>query len=596
MLLRAQRLAFLFLVVLLAGHEAARISHSLEDIEVKRSLAVEGEVAAEEWGSRKASKTTDLDWDGCGKKGLLCNGEGCKRQYLWLDTPRQACRFTDEYKLTHRQEDFLKVELARLEEKSATFAKTGCLFGSGFSYDTYMWKCVRRTHQITRLARFIGKLVKAAQEDPSHPAHSYAGSAEVKGALDRIGKNVAAGFDKFEASKGTGLSYGKAYQDMLALPQKLAEAQAACARANCFVSEEEMRSQEEAYISASMLELVGANLTEDQRASLQAHIAADRRSQSTADREAQKEQLLDGFESDVSRTNLGGEIGDASLWTLSGEQKEAFHEELQTTGLANSTSLIDAGAGVAARGIGPLKWLVQYAPGWVVSRIAWLLLFVIGSALGIIRAGILFPLLLVACSLWKIVEWVFGDIIYQAGWEGEYMEVVKGFKAIGTCASWAWEFVGFETGMSATAVVGQIFVQPAKFSSLLTGVHHAWKSNSQLCQGVPCGKHAYCYAGKCFCQLGYYQAADSSDCEEMKSAHGCACRSMWTDSDYVVFSSTYYGCYEGRCAVDTRDPSYASCSESLRGFYPSSYRKSFAWDTCRDGPYEAQVPVKAIAN
>jgi len=103
------------------------------------------------------------------------------------------------------------VELARLEEKSATFAKNGCLFGGWFA------KCYRRMRQMIRLLKYVRRAVSDAKNDPSHPAHALAAREETSQKLLRAADNLATGFKKLQGKDG----FGEAFATMSAGPESL---------------------------------------------------------------------------------------------------------------------------------------------------------------------------------------------------------------------------------------------------------------------------------------------------------------------------------------------------------------------------------------
>eukprot|EP00931_Biecheleriopsis_adriatica_P022009 TRINITY_DN14247_c0_g1_i2.p1 TRINITY_DN14247_c0_g1~~TRINITY_DN14247_c0_g1_i2.p1 ORF type:complete len:581 (+),score=106.83 TRINITY_DN14247_c0_g1_i2:70-1812(+) len=572
--MHTKSVAVVFLL-LLAGAEAARVAEHTQ-----------GNVL----DTGAASKTPDLDWPGCGSKGLSCSSEGCQRSYLWLDTPRQSCRFTDQYKLTHRQEEFLQVELARLEEKSIKFAQTACIFGSGFSYDTYMWKCSRRMQQMIRLLRFLNKAIAEAKSDPEHPAHIYATSTEVQEKLTRALNNIGEGFDRYAAQSGYRFDFRKAYKSMLDLPERRAEAKTKCP--NCTFTPGEERSQEEAYITAGMLSMVGPELSSEQLSELEAHIASEEQERGSAESEAEAERILDALDGDIARGNFAGIDTESLSLTMSAEQLSNFDMELEGQGLTESSSLLEqngtSSQALSTRGQGPIKWIFTHGLGWVVTRIAWVVLYLIGVAAGVIRAAVFFPLLFLGCTLSKLLSWIFGDVIYRAGWDGDFKAVVQGFARIGTCPAWALDFVGFD---SRNHVLNQVVLQPARFASDLTGVEHAYKSAKQLCDGIVCGTSAFCSAGKCYCQKGFYPIPGTSDCGPLMTKRGCVCRPQWEESKLIVFTEINYGCTHGRCKVDRNHHSYNRCKSALpRKTSWMGADGPHKYDECATQPFMAKLP------
>jgi len=262
------RVVVLFLF-LLAGAEAERINSA-----ATLATAARAQIQAHGFKGRSSAgdKTMDLDWPGCGSKtdwlfGPRCSDvEGCEWHKLWLDTPRQSCRFSDGYKLRPENvQRFLPVELARLEEKSATFAKSGCLFGGWFA------KCYRRMRQIIRLLKYVRRAVSDAKSDPSHPAHALAASEETSQKLLRAADNLAAGFRKLQGTDGVGEAFGM----MAEGPESLRAAAAAVEGAeNRSLTDEEKVAMENTRAVEGMLKAAGTNLDDEQRAELYAQIEA----------------------------------------------------------------------------------------------------------------------------------------------------------------------------------------------------------------------------------------------------------------------------------------------------------------------------------
>mmetsp|Transcript_67268 Transcript_67268/g.190867 ORF Transcript_67268/g.190867 Transcript_67268/m.190867 type:complete len:606 (-) Transcript_67268:148-1965(-) len=559
------RVVVLFLF-LLAGAEAERINSA-----ANLAAAARAEIESHSFKGRSSTdkKTMDLDWHGCASKtnwlfGPSCGDvEGCEWHKLWLDAPRQSCRFSDGYKLRPENvQRFLPVELARLEEKSATFAKSGCLFGGWFA------KCYRRMRQIIRLLKYVRRAVSDAKSDPSHPAHALAASEETSQKLLRAADNLAAGFRKLQGTDGVGEAFGM----MAEGPESLRAAAAAVEGAeNRSLTDEEKVAMENTRAVEGMLKAAGTNLDDEQRAELYAQLeAGGPTEESEDDLDADVEELVGSLdqamgESDSDdRSNLQQQEGSVD------EEDEEDPEDVVAKA-ADAAALVQLGAqtgtnstgALQARGTGPLKWIFQHGLGWIVTRIAWVLLFLVGSAIGLIRAGVIFPLLFLGCTLTKFITWVFRDVGYNLLWEGEIDLVAKRFLKIGKCPAWAWEAVGFDASSKDT--VKQIVVQPATFASGVTGVHHWYKSEEGLCAKVKCGSHAACHRGDCICNKGYYPDASSpGHCVQGLTSAGCRCKAMWSQQELVIFSSRHYGCpSSGRCEVDRAHASFSTCRSNI---------------------------------
>jgi hypothetical protein len=252
---------------------------------------------------------------------------------------------------------------------------------------------------------------------------------------------------------------------------------------------------------------------------------------------------------------------------------------------------------VQARGTGPLKWIFKHGLGWIVTRIAWVLLFLVGSAVGLIRAGVIFPLLFLGCTLTKFITWVFRDVGYNLLWEGETDLVVKRFQRIGKCPAWAWEAVGFDASSEDT--VKQIVIQPATFASGVTGVHHWYKSEENLCEKVTCGSQAECHRGQCICNTGYYPDASSPfHCSLAPTSAGCRCKPTWSQQEMVVFFSIHHGCpSSGKCeVVRSSGFNYSQCFSYIRSAPKGILEQigtaigaldSKVFDTCKPLPFRA---------
>jgi len=191
-------------------------------------------------------------------------------------------------------------------------------------------------------------------------------------------------------------------------------------------------------------------------------------------------------------------------------------------------------------------------------------MFLLGTALGVIRAA-LFPILFIGCTALKFLVWLFRDVGYNLMWEGELQLVGNRFLEIGRCAPVMWDAVGFDSTRGAGHAVGQIVIQPAQFASKVTGVHHFYKSERDLCQDVQCGRFASCTAGQCYCDMGYYPMdGKSSDCGLATTAAGCVCQSVWSSGRLIT--QNHFGCPSSKfkCKVDTAHPTFASCKANIK--------------------------------
>jgi len=599
----------LLLLCLLAGGEAARLSASATLAAATRRIA-ERRHARHGSGSRPddghgihgvAQKTEDLDWPGCGKKsgfwGTSCSAtEGCAVQPIWLDRPRQRCRFTDEFKLRPEQvPKFLPVELKRLEEKSATFAKYGCLLGGWFA------KCYRRMRQIVRLLKYVQQAVKEAKADPSHPAHALASSEATTQALQRAADNLAVGFAKHEKGKEHGADFPEAFARLKRMPETLRTAAEIADSKNSSLSAQEREAMEKTASVEAMLAVTKTKLNDEQRAELFARIEAGEGDDMEEEHDLNKAVDMvtaqtDGMFEASDRHDLEGvqnqeeQTSDEETDVEDTLAQEEDHSVLQLEDASirargNSTQL--------AAGTGPLKWLFKNGLGWLVTRIAWLVLFLVGAALGIIRAAVIFPLLFVSCTLAKFLVWLFRDVGYNLLWEGETKHLATRFKRIGKCAPWMWETVGFDaTAPSVGDVAAQVVIQPAQFASHVTGVHHVYKSKNQLCDNMRCGANAHCLAGQCHCLGGYYPQAHRPDCALAVTSTGCRCLHRWEARTLSKLSGqVHYGCAPGgTCTVDKEDPSYATCKGNLTSLL-TKMSLSDPSDSCARQPFEALVPA-----
>jgi len=606
----SSKLRAVVFILLLAGQEAVRVSTVSDDMIMRRARINTSE---------GVGTPVDLDWKGCGSvtcmKGAL---EGCEREYIWLDKPGQSCRYTQSYKLANNQDAFMKSELARLHAKSEKFKRTGCIFGYAVSFDpdTYLFKCSRRMKQIVRLLHYVNKVKAAALDDETHPAHEYAISSEVSDMLSEVGENMAAGFAKYQGQYGGDLDYVSAYKDMLTMPEKESAAIQECP--DCAVSEtpEDTGAQETGFVTFSMLKMVGIDLDEEQKAELLSVIEEQK------NKDVDVDDVINSIESDIDKTTLSGKIAEeVDPSELDTQQREAMEAQIQEDmkdmddteeesgpsspeGANGSLAELSTGGSVSTQGTGPLKWLFKHGLGWVISRIAWLVLYLVGTAVGIIKAGVVFPLLFVGCMLLKFARWWFADLLYEGGVEGNWKQVSKGFANIGKCAPEMWDLVGYDSGKNGENLPGQIFVQPGRWASKATGVHHLYKESKALCATVVCGQNAVCNHGQCFCNNGFYGVGDGMqgpDCGQLQTANGCTCMTSWQKVTGYIFTSQHLGCprrgqMQGRCKVDKSHPSYATCSSKLKQTRTWINRKRLSnYDSCTPTPRRAEVTsVKVV--
>jgi len=276
-------------------------------------------------------------------------------------------------------------------------------------------------------------------------------------------------------------------------------------------------------------------------------------------------------------------------------------ERIRTDAEKNSTAgaalveLSQKAHSVTERGTGPLKWLVLHAWPWFTARVAWLWLYMVASSLNFIKAGFVFPLVFVNCVLKKYIWWLFYDVGYRFGWEGEWEQLAGNFKNIGKCSPWMWEAIGFD---SNATVIENVYIQPGFFASDLTGVRHPILDGAQLCKKMTCGRHAACVDGACICDAGYRpDTSEPGHCELSATSHGCVCLAGWKESG--IFS-TYYGSgcspVRRRCRVDKDHTSYETCRRTLP--HPSTGLIGWltGWtghleDSCTPAPYRARVPA-----
>jgi hypothetical protein len=561
-------------------------------------------------GNFKGAKVKDLDWAGCGKpSGFYARNckstEGCGIEKVYLDTPRQKCRFTNEYKLKPDYIlKFFPVELARLGIKSATLAEKGCIFGGRWG------KCYRRMRQIMRLLQYFRRavdVVKKAGQD--HPAYTYVTSPEVEKALKIIAGNIATGFKTHDNG-----GVEQALQDLGNLQDTIKSFEDEAESENQTMSEEEKETLKDCLTAEAMLKLMGTDLTEEQRKALCATVEANKGvNGDTVDEtlieqeeagldnvfDAAGEEDMKNLEQQEEAYNSDDDDDEEDAIIKEEEREEAVLEPDTTTIITTTTTsdmrvrrtdsfgepleydsedednsaLIETSSGKQAlttrggvpdkkKGTGPLKWLFKHGLGWIVTRVAWLVTFLLGSILGLVRAA-LFPVLFIGCTLVKFLSLVIWDIPVTLGWDGNTALFSERFFNIGRCGPAMWDLVGFDP--TAENVVGQIVIQPAQFASKVTGVHHLYKSKKDLCDGVQCGDLATCHAGSCLCNIGYYPIPNTANCGLHSTKAGCVCKPSWVSGTFVT--NKHFGCppSKAKCEVDTSHPSFATCKGNLAG-------------------------------
>eukprot|EP00929_Paragymnodinium_shiwhaense_P002848 TRINITY_DN103160_c0_g1_i1.p1 TRINITY_DN103160_c0_g1~~TRINITY_DN103160_c0_g1_i1.p1 ORF type:complete len:632 (+),score=146.31 TRINITY_DN103160_c0_g1_i1:74-1897(+) len=594
---RTQLIASLF-VLHLAGHEAARV-------------ATTSKIAEVQLHNQTAPKPDDLDWRGCGKQtsrlpmGTSCSDlEECKWQYIWMDVGRQSCRYSEEHKMKpENQLKFLQFEVARLLYKSEVFKKTGCIYGLGLSYRTYGFKCYRRMVQMQRSLQYVRKVRAAAEKESGHPIATYVNSEEYNSKMREVGDNMFAGFEKFgETTSGmsSAASYSKSWQALL----KVDTAE----KKVCKIPEEDKKAQESAEITVCIMESLGAEVNSEQKDAILA-MAQEHQALPAAEDDFDVQSALDAMDEDAHNTYLASVDDDESSARSAVEDvdddsdedefsdERSFDDEWNNASyyqVGQVASLLQAEGRMTTTGKGPIKWLFQNGLGWVFRRLTWLVLFSLGAALNVIRAGVVFPLAMVSCILLKSLKFLTVDLFYWLGWEGDLEQFGKGFKSIVKCPKEMWHYVGFEAS-SLSQVPGAVFIPPAAFASHVTGVVHPWKSAAGLCDGVKCGTNAVCHAGRCHCKLGFYpndQDAKRESCAEVTSKHGCRCYPSWQRPEALGLwnSSAYFGCPATlhTCKVDQTHESYATCKGQLKK------KQNWAeWMTSDKSVYDSCEAVRA---
>jgi len=252
---------------------------------------------------------------------------------------------------------FFPVELARLEEKSATFARTGCLFGGWWS------KCYRRIRQVVRLLKYVRRAeAKAKEIGPSHEAYDLLTSSKTQEALLRTAKNIAAGFKKHGEGSKFGLDFEQGFNDIMNLQASVKSVEDEARLNNESLTQGEKQTLEDTLAVEAMLKAQGIVLTDEQRAALYARIEAGSDSQD----DSLDESLIDDEEQDLDRTFDAAER-DGNHGELFSDL--AAQENANTTESPASLLEVASEQALTTRGTGPLKWLFKHGLGWLVTRI-----------------------------------------------------------------------------------------------------------------------------------------------------------------------------------------------------------------------------------
>jgi hypothetical protein len=585
------------------------------------------------------SKTPDLDWPGCGSKLWSLSSqdscrkqEGCDYHKVWLDTKRQSCRYTVEYKLEQDQvERFFPVELARLEEKTEIFAKKGCITGG------WMWKCYRRMQQIIRLFNYLRKAKAAVlKEGESHPAFATVVNTEVEETLARISKNLATGFSKNKETKGMCLDKGM--QKIISIPEEIREIQKKAEDAGYPLSEKELETLEQAKQTSAMLMMTCQEVSEEKEQEIRALIEAGYAGEGSSvsgsvgnddldDMVDDQEHLLDMMDGEDRKALQEAEGNDESLLeTVSEPESDEYDLNLEDgkTPLGNQSAMLQldtesslsSSAGplklLLVGGWKGLKWLLKNGIGWLFQRLVWTIVFLLGFALSLVRSVVLFPVLFITCLAVRSLHWFWVDLM----WNGK--DIKKGFYHIGHCAPEMWSLVGFDADQPFGSAVGQIVVQPARFASNVSGVYHPFKSGRpeqpNPCRRVKCGTNAHCrnvpdrmgnLEAKCFCYTGTYPDTALGSlgkkllptCSFATSRNGCECMQSWS-SGWTL----YHGCnYYGECKINRKLPSFKRCREKnnadvspIRGSINWMMGKDKHYDKCVYHKSPQEVPVVSI--
>lgn len=558
-------------------------------------------------------KTPDLDWEGCATWKQCDKSLGCHRHKVWLDTWRQSCRYSDEFKLREDQVDrFFPVEIARLEEKSEIFAEHGCLTGG------WWYKCYRRMQQILRLFNYVRKAkTDVLAKGDSHPAYAVVSSEETAAQFGRISQNLATGFGKNEQTKDMCIHQG--VRKMMTIPQEIAQLRDEAIEAGTPLTGAEIDTIEQAKQSAALLAMNCAEVSEEQEQKLRAVIEASGEAVATSGSE-ELDGLVDDSEEMMEmldpqdRQKVQAISHEVDMEDDNGPDDHEMQEPVPEIQPQTNISMLQLSTRSSA---GPLKmlvkggwkglkWLGAHGIGWLFRRLAWTIAFLIGTAFSLVRMAV-WPILFVGCVAMRSVGWFFHDLL----WEGKH--IAEGFKRIGRCAPEMYDMVGFDSKVPLKSAGFQIFVEPAQWASSSTGVYHPlWEGTDHLpnpCRRVQCGANAYCQVedagygekdvAKCYCHYGTYPGKDipAHDCDLKKSVNGCRCMQEWKHLGKV-----HYGCgVNNECKVDMQDRSYAGCKNKqqqdgsaigmLSRFVIGGVRKL---DTCNYQRSPVEVPAISI--
>jgi len=444
---------------------------------------------------------------------------------------------------------------------------------------------------------FVRKAREQVGADPTHPSYDMVTSEDTTRSLQRVSDYLAQGFAKHQGD-GPKLMFGDALESL-----KRAHTEVQEAPASSGLLDSEKANMEKTATTAAMLAMVDIDVNEAERGHLYALVEAQGDSEGS-DSNAIVEDQMNAID-DMMHQADDGDL--ANIFALEDDEDEEGEDEVvydlnDTNAVASLIEKVGHGPPASKEKVGPLKWLFQHGLGAIVARVAWLMLFSVGVALGLIRGAVIFPLLFIGCVLLKFAAWFSLDFGYSFLWEGDTGAFSR-FPKIGQCAPAMWDAVGFDSSVANTA--GQIFIQPATFASEVTGVEHLYRSPKSPCESVACGKNAACRGGQCYCMSGFYPPSEGespSDCTLATTHAGCKCKSFWSH-DGVIGHTSHYGCSAVRrtCIVDTEDTTYKTCSHKLKSLdgVVNSYlkramgRKKQAADTCIPLGADGKVPQLA---
>eukprot|EP00747_Dinoflagellata_sp_TGD_P123318 gnl/TRDRNA2_/TRDRNA2_173799_c0_seq12.p1 gnl/TRDRNA2_/TRDRNA2_173799_c0~~gnl/TRDRNA2_/TRDRNA2_173799_c0_seq12.p1 ORF type:complete len:454 (+),score=106.20 gnl/TRDRNA2_/TRDRNA2_173799_c0_seq12:164-1363(+) len=390
-----------------------------------------------------------------------------------------------------------------------------------------------------------------------------------------------------EVTDSLGMNVCMAMDEMKKIPERTEEEVAkAEAKTGGKLSKSEEAAIKESVAASAMLSMVGAEVKDQEglQKALQADIDSNHGQESEELLDAAiQEQLSDLGETldDADQDDVDNLGGADTVGTVEDEDDLAAQAaDMEGAELAASAekgaSLVEQKGAVATKGEGPLKWLFKHGIGWLIARVSWLVIFLLGASLGLFRGAVLFPLMLVSCTLFKIATYLFKDVGYNLLWEGE-TKYLGNFKKIGKCPKQMWGAVGFDT--DAKHVAAQVVIQPAKFASWATNVHHVLKTG---CSHT-CPTNAVCHQGRCHCLAGFYADPTKTSCGQIMTANGCVCRTTFHEAG-ILLKTTLHGCPANirKCKVDKRHPSFHTCSSRVPR--QSYWFSSALWDMCTPMP------------